>query len=136
MTRHPGRLRSLAARLACLGFALLLPPLAISAAAAAPFCLPVPGGKPLCMYDDAAACDVRAQQLRQSCSVNPAEITVPTAGEAYCSIDSERIMQCIYSSFNACRANIRNDSAFCFARGNNGGAQTEPDRGSILAPAP
>lgn len=98
-------------------------------AEAAPFCMPVPGGKPLCMYDDAKACDARAQQLRLSCTVNPSEITVPTVGEAYCSINSERIIQCLYPSFNSCRANIRDDSAFCFARGTNGGAQTEPDRG-------
>ncbi len=99
-----------------------------SGAVAAPFCLPVAGGKPLCIYDDAAACDSRAQQLRQSCSINPDEITLPTQGEAYCSINSERIIQCLYSSFNSCRANIRNDSAFCFPRGTTGGAQTEPDR--------
>jgi hypothetical protein len=131
LTRFPGRLRHLAPRFHRLGLAALLLAVVTGGANAAPFCLPVPGGKPLCIYDDAAACDSRAQQLRQSCSINTDEITMPTQGEAYCSINSERIIQCLYSSFNSCRANIRNDSAFCFPRAATGGGQTEPDRAIV-----
>ena len=105
-------------------------------ALAAPFCLPVDNGTSMCIYDDAAACSVRAANIRKNCFINPAEIKIPAGAQPYCSIDSARTIQCIYASYDSCFANLRPGTGFCFPSVSPLEGVPEPDRGAGAASAP
>lgn len=105
-------------------------------AMAAPFCVPLDNGTSLCIYDDAAACSVRAANIRKNCFINPAEIKIPAGAQPYCSIDSARVMQCIYSSYDSCTANLRPGTGFCFPSVSPLEGPPEPDRGGAAVSGP
>ena len=102
-------------------------------AIAAPFCLPVDDITSLCIYDDAAACGARAIATRRSCLINPAEIKIPAGAQPYCSIDSARSIQCIYTSFDSCFANLRPGTGFCFPSTSPLESLPEPDRAAAAS---
>jgi hypothetical protein len=72
-------------------------------AIAAPYCLVVPNGTPLCMYVDGATCSADAIRQNGSCQVNPAEVRLPASrvGE-YCVIMPNGASTCGYSDGNSC----------------------------------
>jgi hypothetical protein len=72
-------------------------------AIAAPFCLVIPNGTPLCIYVDGASCAADANRQNGSCQVNPDEVRLPTnrVGE-YCLIMPSGASTCGYADGNLC----------------------------------
>jgi len=97
-------------------------------AEAAPFCLPIAGAQPLCIYNDAGDCNRQAAANRESCLVNPAEIQLPPSPRAYCSVTSATVVQCLYDSFDSCYANTPQGTGFCFPSAAVHSGSPEPDR--------
>ena len=72
-------------------------------AIAAPYCLVVPNGSPMCIYVDGASCAHEAYRQNGSCQVNPAEIRLPASrvGE-YCLIMPNGSSRCGYADGAVC----------------------------------
>lgn len=74
-----------------------------ASAFAAPFCLTVPNGTPICIYWDGASCAQDAVRQNGSCDVNPAEMRLPASrvGE-YCLVMPNGATRCGYADGNVC----------------------------------
>jgi hypothetical protein len=72
-------------------------------AIAAPYCLIVPNGSPLCQYVDGASCAADANRQNGSCQVNPYEVHLPASrvGE-YCLIMPNGASRCGYADGAVC----------------------------------
>ncbi len=94
------------------------------AALAAPFCLVIPNGTPMCQYVDGASCAADAVRQNGSCQVNGAEVRLPTArvGE-YCLIMPSGYSTCGYSDGNICSRDALRQKGACSL---SLGARTQP----------
>jgi hypothetical protein len=83
-------------------------------AIAAPFCLVIPNGTPLCIYVDGASCAADANRQNGSCQVNPAEVRLPTnrVGE-YCLIMPNGASTCGYADGNLCARDALRQKGAC-----------------------
>jgi hypothetical protein len=92
-------------------------------AIAAPYCLVVPNGTPLCMYADGASCASDANRQNGSCQVNAAEVTLPSSrvGE-YCLIMPSGQSICGYADGNLCSLDALRQKGACTL---SAGATTE-----------
>ena len=72
-------------------------------AIAAPYCLVVPNGTPMCMYVDGATCAADAARQNGSCQVNTADVQLPASwvGE-FCLVMPSGATSCGYSDGNEC----------------------------------
>ncbi len=75
----------------------------VAVAIAAPYCLVIPNGSPICQYVDGASCAADANRQNGSCQVNPNEVRLPTSrvGE-YCLILPNGASRCGYADGNVC----------------------------------
>lgn len=76
--------------------------LPLHAVMAAPFCLEVRGGTPLCYYYDASECQKHALEMSGLCVANRDEVAVSIGNSYYCLVDSSRSALCVYSDRNSC----------------------------------
>jgi hypothetical protein len=88
--------------------------LAPAAAIAAPFCLVVPNGTPMCIYVDGTQCAAEAFRQSGSCQVNPAEVHLPASrvGE-FCLIMPNGASSCGYADGNSCAQDALRQKGAC-----------------------
>jgi hypothetical protein len=92
-------------------------------AIAAPYCLVLPNGAPLCMYVDGASCASDAARQNGSCQVNPAEVRLPTSRVGqYCLIMPTGSSRCGYADGNLCAHDALAQKGACVL---SAGATTE-----------
>jgi hypothetical protein len=106
---------------------------AAHSAAAAPFCVQITGIAPECLYDDAALCRLRANQLKGLCVANPDELRIVTGNQRYCLVSGDRASLCQYADRQTCeRDAAREGQAACIDNVPAGGPgdpfRTEPAR--------
>jgi len=96
-------------------------------AIAAPFCLAIPNGAPLCMYYDGSACARDAARQNGGCVVNPAEVHMPTTRVGdYCLVMPSGYTTCGYSDGNVCSRDALLQKGAC-ERGTGAGPKQLPD---------
>lgn len=96
-------------------------------AVAAPFCLVLPVGAPLCMYYDGAACAQQANKQNGTCQSNPAEVTLPTSRVgSYCLVMPSGYATCGYADGNECSRDALAQKGAC-ERSAGSGPKQLPD---------
>jgi hypothetical protein len=83
-------------------------------AIAAPYCLVLPNGTPLCQYVDGTTCSADAVRQNGTCQVNPAEVRVPASrvGE-YCVIMQNGASVCGYADGVVCTHDALRQKGAC-----------------------
>jgi hypothetical protein len=70
---------------------------------AAPFCLTIPGGTPMCMYYDGASCSKDANRQNGYCAPNPSEVRVKSSRVgSYCLVMPSGYSSCGYADGDTC----------------------------------
>ena len=101
--------------------------LLVTPAMSAPYCIELQGITSQCLYVDANSCRLRAQQLGGSCSVNPAEITLPSVGAfPYC-ISGPGYASCKFADRGSCEAEASRVGASCVESFAAAAASAPPD---------
>lgn len=83
-------------------------------AIAAPYCLVIPNGTPMCMYVDGTTCAAEANRQNGACQVNPAEVHLPPSrvGE-YCLVMPNGATVCGYADGNVCSREALRQKGAC-----------------------
>ncbi len=101
------RLKS-ALSLLALGFMLAAP-----AAEAGSFCLKLQGQQPQCLYDDAAECRRRANQLNGLCTANPDMLTITATNGQFCLVASAGGVICAWQDRASCDKEAEKKNGVC-----------------------
>jgi len=84
------------------------------AAIAAPFCLALPTGTPMCIYVDGADCAREAFRQNGSCQPNPAEVHVrPSRIGEYCLVLPSGYSTCGYANGDLCSRDALQQKGAC-----------------------
>lgn len=98
-------------KITTLAAALLAVPIA---AMAAPFCLTIPGGTPMCIYIDGAQCAADAQRQNGYCDVNPDSVQKPVSRVGdYCLIMPDGSTRCGYADPAVCSRDALLNKGVC-----------------------
>lgn len=88
----------------------------VNPAVAGTFCVTGTAIPPQCFYDDVSACVGASAPPNTFCSVNPAAELTYYGTSRYCTVQSDRLAQCMYSDFVECNAAPGPVPAICVDR--------------------
>jgi hypothetical protein len=97
-----------------LAFVLTLP--GFGTAFADTFCVVGIAIPPQCYYDDVAACIGASAPPNTFCSVNPASSLMYYGTSRFCTVQSDRLAQCMFSDFVQCNSVASQSGTICIDR--------------------
>jgi len=101
-------------------------------ALAGTFCVVGMAVPPQCMYDDVPTCQNASSPPNTYCDVNPDARLTYYGSQQFCSVQSDRLAQCMFASFRQC-AEAALPGTVCIDRGQAGETSPSPFRYDLRA---